>query len=251
MRIADWSRFQGYKKRGPDWIKLHLSLLDQPQYLRLPIVAQAVLPSLWITAARISEEGELPDDLAVLAVLSHRPEAQLREALPALIAAGWIICDEVVAATATKLSGEQSREEREQRERESVATPSAPPPVLTSPTVPQKRTTNAHETWLTGYGEDWRARWGVASEPPFKQLAGTIRKAHDEHGEGKLRAAWRAYLASEIEAKWAKPATFVQGLGQWLGPRPMMVPARASPRPSVADQTRAEMEAFVRESREG
>jgi hypothetical protein len=258
MKLVDWERFQGYRKRGPLWIKLHTSLVDQPQFLGLPLVARAVLPVLWITAARVSDDGSLPDDLKVLAIVSHTSEDELAAAIPHLCRAGFLLCDKPVAIPAPEVSPQKEREERERRVEGEVLPPvllslagePVAPPSATPPTPPAVKVTN-RETWLTGYGEDWRARWGVASEPPYGQLAKAIRKAHEEHGEPKLRAAWRAYLASEAEAKWAKPATFVQGLGQWLGQAPVLVPSRASPRVSVVEQNRAVLDQWERDVAEG
>jgi hypothetical protein len=37
LKITGWDKFQGYKKRGPDWIKLHLSLeVGDPERLATP-----------------------------------------------------------------------------------------------------------------------------------------------------------------------------------------------------------------------
>jgi hypothetical protein len=244
MRIADWSRFQGYKKRGPDWIKLHLSLLDQPQYLRLPIVAQAVLPSLWITAARISEEGELPDDLAVLAVLSHRPEAQLREALPSLIAAGWIVCDEVVAGTATELSGEREESERE-RERESVAPPSAPPAQLALVERPAKPAPKP--SWSAEACDGWKAHLGTA---PGDRIGKALRPLVTEHGWDKVRPVWQAACesaASEPDPSYFTPEVFARTFKARLtAPK-----ARASPRAPVTEQNKAVLDKWEAEVAEG
>jgi hypothetical protein len=139
LRIVDWQKHQGYEKRGPRWIKLYLSLTDQPAYLTLPVVARAVLPVLWVTAARVGEDGELPDDLTMLSRLTHLDEAELSVALQPLERAGFIEFDKVVARAATESSQGQRQpcreRERESRGRErvegeqtvAVATTSQPP----------------------------------------------------------------------------------------------------------------------------
>lgn len=109
------------------------------------------------------------------------------------------------------------------------------------------------ETWLTGYGADWQARWGVASRPPWGEMASALRPAHEAHGEAVLREAWRRFLASRQESAFARPARFVEGLGEWLGQAPVLPAARASPqRMTAAQQTVAAVQAIAeREARRG
>lgn len=252
VTICKWEKFQQYKDRRPTWIKAYVELLDHYDFSSLPDATKAHLFGLWLLAA--ATDNKIPNDPDWIA---RRINATTPIDLALLKSRGFIQYESPrpsVRSADDDCSLEERREEEEERradpdlplllslEGEPFAPPSATPP---------KATKAARESWLTGYGEDWRARWGVASEPPFKQLAGTIRKAHDEHGESKLRAAWRAYLASEAEAKWAKPATFVQGLGQWLGPRPVLVPARASPRVPVTEQNRAVLDQWEADVAEG
>jgi hypothetical protein len=125
------------------------------------------------------------------------------------------------------------------------------------PTKPAKATVPGRETWLTGYGADWQARWGVASKPPWGEMAAALRAPHEEHGEERLRVAWRTFLGSKEQADYARPVRFAEGLGQWLGQVAAVVPlvpgARASPgRLTAAQQTVAAVQHIAeRESRKG
>lgn len=117
MKIAKWETFQGYHKTGPKWIKLHAGLIDKPEWMRLPLVAKAVLPLLWIAASRSGSTGELPDEPAMLAMLCHMQESEVLEALPSLVAGGFVLCEGFVAQPAKDLS-QGTREECRPRERE-------------------------------------------------------------------------------------------------------------------------------------
>jgi len=132
VRIAKWETFQGYQKTGPKWIKLHAGLIDKPEWMRLPLVAKAVLPMLWIAASRSSSTGELPDEPTLLAMLCHMKETEVLEALPSLTAAGFIECEGFVADSAKDLSqavrDECRPRERERREREEPVPPAREEP---------------------------------------------------------------------------------------------------------------------------
>jgi len=133
MKIAKWDTFQGYRKTGPAWIKLHAGLIDKPEWMRLPVVARAVLPALWIAASRAGSDGELPDDIGLLSMLCHVAQDELSDALPSLVHSGFILCDKTVADLATERSQSQRqnvRERREEKRREDL-----PVQTLTSPTL--------------------------------------------------------------------------------------------------------------------
>lgn len=61
MHVKDWPRFQHYKDRNPPWVKLHKSLLDDPDYHELTPEAAKVLPLLWLAASEYSTDGSLPN----------------------------------------------------------------------------------------------------------------------------------------------------------------------------------------------
>lgn len=132
MRIAKWETFQGYQKTGPKWIKLHAGLIDKPEWMRLPLVAKAVLPMLWIAASRSGSTGELPDEPAIVAMLCHMKESEVLEALPSLTSAGFIECEGFVADHAKDLS-QAVREECRPRERERERREEPVPPAREDP----------------------------------------------------------------------------------------------------------------------
>lgn len=115
-QIKKWSEYQGYDKRGPRWLKLHLSLINDPAWIALPVESRALLPVLWIVAANAGTDGIIPSDTRLLSILCHVPEAEIKDGLPALIHNGLLIPDDSsratrdsVAPVAPTVSGEESR----------------------------------------------------------------------------------------------------------------------------------------------
>lgn len=58
MRIKNWDKFQHYKDRNPVWIKLHKTILDDPEYHSLSDRAGKYLPLIWLIASE--DNGNLP-----------------------------------------------------------------------------------------------------------------------------------------------------------------------------------------------
>lgn len=48
----NWEKHQGYKKRGPKWIRNYVALLDDPKYLDLNEGCRGALHGLWLLYAR-------------------------------------------------------------------------------------------------------------------------------------------------------------------------------------------------------
>lgn len=51
----NWSKFQHYKDRSPPWIKLHRELLDDREFMLLPIASKALAPLLWLLASESAD----------------------------------------------------------------------------------------------------------------------------------------------------------------------------------------------------
>ncbi len=84
LKISNWKRWQSYRadRGAPPWIKLHRSLLRNPEWLYLSDAEKGQLVSLWILAA--DKKGRIPDDPEVLRTLCHlskKPDLELYIAL--------------------------------------------------------------------------------------------------------------------------------------------------------------------------
>lgn len=76
--------------------------------------------------------------------------------------------------------------------------------------VPAKR------TWLTPYGEAWQERFGPDSLPPWGELASELARPHVRAlGAAETLKRWQRFLATRESTDFARPARFIQGLGQW------------------------------------
>lgn len=53
--VPNWDRFQHYHDRHPPWIKLHLSLLADEEYARLPIRSRLLLVLVWMEYANSAQ----------------------------------------------------------------------------------------------------------------------------------------------------------------------------------------------------
>jgi hypothetical protein len=51
----NWSIFQHYKDRCPPWIKLHRDLLNDREYMGLPLASKALAPLLWLLASEAKD----------------------------------------------------------------------------------------------------------------------------------------------------------------------------------------------------
>lgn len=79
--------------------------------------------------------------------------------------------------------------------------------------------TQPRATWLSRPGELWRARWGPESEPPWGEMGQAFAKPKAEfEARGALEdlwGRWELFLAAAQTSQFARPARFVQGLGEW------------------------------------
>lgn len=89
-KVKNWPKFQHYRHRAPTWIKLHRALLDDFKFVRLPTVAKAVLPLVWLLAAEGENDGNFDADPEYLAFRFRMPEHEVAEALAPLVNQGFI-----------------------------------------------------------------------------------------------------------------------------------------------------------------
>lgn len=87
--IKSWGSFQHYKRRSPPWIKLHRSILDDYEFMCLPVASKALAPQLWLLAAE-SDKGQVRIDSDWLAFRLRLSCEEIDEALKPLIDMGFI-----------------------------------------------------------------------------------------------------------------------------------------------------------------
>jgi len=117
-----WTEFQHYRDRDPKWIKLHLKLLDDVVFQRLPLASRALAPMLWLMAAE-HDGGVIDLDGEDIAFRLRWDEKEFTDALGPLIGKGFF---EVVQFASKPLAEpEQSASPETERETEREAEPRA------------------------------------------------------------------------------------------------------------------------------
>jgi len=137
IQIANWETFQHYKDREPKWIKLHRSLLHNPQWGRLDGDAAKLLVELWMLAAASGSDGKIDMTLDELAWTLRRDAANVEKWVKSLADNDFVVvCTELyrTVQNCTDLYTEKRREEKRreetegEREREKKRNPPVVPP---------------------------------------------------------------------------------------------------------------------------
>lgn len=215
-RVPNWGTYQGYKKRGPPWVKLHVALLRKLEWLKLPLSGKALLPALWIIASESGVDGSLPDDHEVLAHLSGITEPSLSEGLKALISFGFIDSDKSVASSATNPSGEERRGETKGEARdETVAVKT---PIYFEPPMPIPPGTRGDEE-VDALNAVWAEKRGGLHRYIAECLP-VVRAV----GLEKTKAALIIYLDGKEPEKFkGSPADFAANYRMYMPKKPEKV----------------------------
>ena len=85
-RVKNWEKFQHYKDRNPPWIKLHNSLMTDPDFLCLQDASKLHLIMIWLFASR-SENKITTDEKLLTRLLMLDKQVDLSP----LVSAGFLI----------------------------------------------------------------------------------------------------------------------------------------------------------------
>ena len=86
----NWTKFQHYKDRNPPWIKLHRDLLNDKEFMRLPLASKGLAPVLWLLASE-SVEGVFDADFDELEFRLRISQKELEDAIKPLIDNGFFL----------------------------------------------------------------------------------------------------------------------------------------------------------------
>lgn len=123
-KVRNWRKFQHYTDRKPPWIKLHRELLDDFDYISLPLASKALAPLIWLLAAE-SETGEVRVDFDWLAFRLRVTEKEAEQGVTPLIQKGFLECDIALLATRYQVATPEREAEAEREVEKSIARPSA------------------------------------------------------------------------------------------------------------------------------
>jgi len=92
LQPKNWAHFQHYKDRCPPWIKLHRDLLNNRDFMRLPLASKALAPMLWLLASE-SKDGQFDGSLDELVFRLHITPKEYEDGLKPLLDKGFFIAD--------------------------------------------------------------------------------------------------------------------------------------------------------------
>ena len=83
LAIRNWAKYQHYKDRRPLWVKFHMSFLDDPDIMALPIPTRLLSVSILLLAA--NKENQIPNSPKWMAVELNMPEATIKRGIKELL----------------------------------------------------------------------------------------------------------------------------------------------------------------------
>lgn len=136
LSIKNFEKYQHYKHRNPPWIKLHLELLDDVDFLRMPDASKWHYVGLLLLASR--HENNIP---AYKDYIKSRLGLTTDLDVNARFIRGHVLASKASKTLPTKLnlggSETEAEKSREETERETAQAP--PPPPVVSITKEKKR----------------------------------------------------------------------------------------------------------------
>jgi hypothetical protein len=123
----NWATFQHYKDRCPPWIKLHRDLLNNRDFMRLPLASKALAPMLWLLASE-SKDGSFDGSLDELVFRLHITPKEYEDGIKPLIDKGFFLCaDGMLAPRLQTAIPETERETETETKKRQKATVVATP----------------------------------------------------------------------------------------------------------------------------
>ena len=101
LEVKNWRTYQHYSDRRPPWIKNHVALLDDIEYIGMSEGGRAALHAIWLLAARFGHP--LPNDPKLLKERGGIPPKRIAE----LIRHGWLLATDAPSASAVLAGREQ------------------------------------------------------------------------------------------------------------------------------------------------
>ena len=103
IKPKNWSVFQHYKDRCPPWIKLHRDLLNNRDYMTLPLASKALAPLLWLLASE-AKDGVFNAATEELMFRLHLSAREVEDGIGPLISKGFFIVDSGLLAPRNQLA---------------------------------------------------------------------------------------------------------------------------------------------------
>lgn len=211
IKPKGWNEFQHYKDRKPTWIKLHRDLLDNYDFHLLPVASKALAPCLWLLASEY-DDGEIPDDLSLIAFRLRMSSSDVLEALTPLIDKGFFIASNSLADCKQDACLETERETEIETEKERSPEGDS---LDGRPSKPKAKSGKSGiQTWLADCKakgadpipeDDAIYAWADSVQLPddYLALAWDVFK-RDMTDKGKLQTDWRATFRNYVRKGYLK-----------------------------------------------
>jgi hypothetical protein len=112
----NWLVFQHYKDRSPPWIKLHRDLLNNRDFITLPLASKALAPLLWLLASE-HKDGVFDATTEELAFRLRMTEKEIDSGIKPLIRKGFFLDASTMLAPCLQDAIPEREGEREGEER--------------------------------------------------------------------------------------------------------------------------------------
>ena len=118
LQPKNWAVFQHYKDRCPPWIKLHRDLLNNRDFICLPLASKALAPMLWLLASE-AKDGIFDASLEELIFRLRITEKEYSDGIKPLIDKGFfLIASGVLAERYQSAISEGEGEAKKEKEKE-------------------------------------------------------------------------------------------------------------------------------------
>ena len=108
----NWNTFQHYRDRCPPWIKLHREILNDKQFMCLPLASKAIAPLLWLLASE-SKDGQFDASTDELSFRLRITNKEVEEGLKPLINNGFFIDASTMLAPCLQVARPETERETE------------------------------------------------------------------------------------------------------------------------------------------
>jgi hypothetical protein len=108
----NWNTFQHYRDRCPPWIKLHREILNDKEFMCLPLASKAIAPLLWLLASE-SKDGQFDASIDELSFRLRITNKEVEEGLKPLINNGFFIDASTMLAPCLQVATTEREGERE------------------------------------------------------------------------------------------------------------------------------------------
>ena len=127
LQPKNWAVFQHYKNRCPPWIKLHRDLLNNREFICLPIASKALAPMLWLLASE-AKDGIFNASVEELVFRLRITEKDYADGVKPLIDNGFFIIASGVLAERYQVAipeteGETETKKEKERKKNTVVPP--------------------------------------------------------------------------------------------------------------------------------